>query len=113
MYPEFINEPVRSICTDKGHIFFRVMPGMSSEIIDLAVYSERRKGHGSRLISEMIEILIPLNVVSVYVYTRQSNEDAIKFYKMTGFREVCTVTNMYNGEGIDRNSVLFIKELNG
>jgi ribosomal-protein-alanine N-acetyltransferase len=68
-----------------GLIIFRIMAD-EAEILNLAVDSNsRRRGIGSRLISESITACKAAGVKSIYLEVRYSNEAARSFYSRMGF----------------------------
>ena len=70
-----------------GLIVFRIMAD-EAEILNLAVDSNwRRRGIGSRLISETITACKAAGVKKIYLEVRDSNEAARSFYSRVGFTE--------------------------
>lgn len=72
------------------------------EIFDIKVCSQRRKGIGTLLVKEMIELENPR---VVYAFTRDSNALARAFYKALNFKEIL-IPNFYE-EG---NAIMVIYE---
>lgn len=75
----------------KGYIIFDPYDG---HIISIAIDPQfRRRGIGRKLVSEVLK-----KAGKAYVEVRESNKEAIKFYKRLGFEKVDRVSNYYGTE---------------
>ncbi len=83
-----------------------VKMGSKGIIISLAVHPEyRRKGHGKKLIEELVRIM-DAGIIELQV--RRSNTEALKFYQSVGF-ERKGILPAYYGDGEDA-VVMFMKK---
>lgn len=64
----------------KDYLVYRVGQNNTTEIYDLAVMSERRKGIGTELVSELKK-----KGGNLYAFMRYTNERAKAFYEKNGF----------------------------
>ena len=68
-------------------------------IFSIAVHpSEREKGIGTRLVTEVLKILKSLGVTTVRLEVRKSNTSAQRFYEGLGFKYSHTVKGYYVDE---------------
>jgi len=93
----------------EGYICYEIPKhGENVEITQLFVYPKyRRKGFGSTLIKKVEEIAREKKLACVYLFTRESNIGAQKFYEKNGYEKVCTIKGFYRSEG----GVMYIKRL--
>lgn len=77
-----------------GQLVYRVGQAGTGEIYDIAVNTERMKGHGRALVEEALK---QFNPKTLYAFTRRSNTGARTFYKKLGFREIL-IEGFYDGE---------------
>jgi len=83
-----------------------VKMGSKGIVISLAVHPKyRRKGHGRKLIEELVRIM-DVNIMELQV--RIGNKEALKFYRSIGF-ERKTVIPSYYGDGEDA-VVMFMRK---
>lgn len=69
------------------------------EIFDIAVTSERRKGHGKALMRLLFRRL-PVEIRLVFAITRADNFVAQHFYEALGFRIIAPLRHFYqDGSG--------------
>lgn len=77
-----------------GYIVWQCSTGENYEILFIEV-AEPRKGHGTRLIKEMMKLIKPYH--SIFVFRRACNEEAGKFYRSLGFQETI-IKGLYKDE---------------
>ncbi|MBS7655781.1 ribosomal protein S18-alanine N-acetyltransferase [Candidatus Bathyarchaeota archaeon] len=96
-YEELIGYIIASLKNRSGHI------------ISLAVHPKfRRKGVGSTLLREILNLMKKAKILFVKLEVNESNVAAISFYKKHGFKFVKEIKNYYEG-GL--NALLFYKSL--
>lgn len=80
-----------------GFIMLRFIPPDEAEILNFAVKeTSRRKGLGRVLLESAIkQTAKPQNIKKVWLEVRESNSQAIRFYKKFGFKFVGTRKNFY------------------
>ena len=93
---ERLSQYAGAYCLHKrfGYIVWQVSTGENVEILFISVIAPR-KGYGKRLLKEMCEEIRPFN--SVFVFRRKCNEQAGKFYRTMGFKEM-VVKGLYKDE---------------
>lgn len=64
----------------RDYLLWRYGMGDTLEIVDIAVYSGRRKGVGRSMIDELEKDK------TIYAFCRSTNIEAHKFYKKLGFK---------------------------
>jgi ribosomal-protein-alanine N-acetyltransferase len=80
-----------------GFIVGRLVPGPDAEIYNIAVAKKaRRHGFGHALLTEFICRCKAEHVENVWLETRQSNANAIKFYMAAGFSKISLRPRFYN-----------------
>lgn len=89
---------VKLNATDFLH--YRNASGNSYEIFDIVVNSERRKGHGRRMIQLMLDGL-PTECRLVWAITRETNVVAHWFYNGLGFRLIAVLQDFYRCDAAD------------
>jgi len=67
---------------------WRMGKGGTAELFDIAVMSNRRKGVGREMITEMENAAKKKGVSRVYGFVRTENAVAREFYKKLGYKEV-------------------------
>jgi len=67
----------------------------------------RRQGVGTSLLREVGKIASNRSFACIYLFTRESNKGAQKFYEKNGYEKVCTIKGFYRSEG----GVMYIKRL--
>ena len=73
------------ISDEHGQLEYRLAPGGTAEIVEIAVASpHRRSGVGRRLLERMIAEL-PSEVKTIYAFTSGRNDIAHEWYRATGF----------------------------
>jgi len=95
---------VHGLFKDHGYIVWRVGTGENVEILFI-----EGPGHGKELVKEMVEILEqtpPYN--SIFVFRREQNEIAGKFYRKLGFTET-VIPDLYKGENAVLATINFEK----
>jgi ribosomal protein S18 acetylase RimI-like enzyme len=77
---------MKKLTLHKGIDFLAYREGQNgtTEIYDIAVMSERRKGHGSKL----LRMLASNKGGHLYAFLRASNHKAKDFYKANGFNGI-------------------------
>ena len=83
--------------TPRNYLKYREGSGGTIEIYDIAVGTTRSRGKGERLFRKMLAEL-PGSVRFVYLFTRESNEGARKFYHRLGFYVVALIPGFYTNE---------------
>jgi ribosomal-protein-alanine N-acetyltransferase len=83
-----------------GFLVARIVPGTTerpdAELYNIAVLPTRkRQGIGNRLIVALSERLVNSGVSNVWLEVRESNSEAIAFYRSHGFRSEITRANFY------------------
>jgi len=72
----------------EGYALFSLVAG-EGEILNLAVDpSERRRGHGRRLLEAVLDRMRAAGTTTVFLEVRQSNQAAIGLYETAGFRSL-------------------------
>lgn len=80
-----------------GFIVGRLVPGPDAEIYNIAVAKKaRRHGFGPALLSEFICRCKAEHVENIWLETRQSNTNAIKFYMAAGFLKISLRPRFYS-----------------
>jgi ribosomal protein S18 acetylase RimI-like enzyme len=79
------------------YLDWRWTPGCAVEIVNLTVGSERRRGHGRRLVALLLE-RVRYDADLVFAQTRASNGIAQDFYAGVGFRRLGTLERFYGAE---------------
>ena len=94
---------------EQGYICYEVPKhGENMEITEIFVKPEfRRQGVGSSLLKKVERIASDRSFACIYLFTRESNEGAQKFYEKNGYEKVCTIKGFYRSEG----GVMYIKRL--
>ena len=81
---------------EHGFIEYRVAPGRTCEIVDIAVEAERRgRGHGRKLV-EAVFAAVAGRVDLVYAITRADNRIAQEFYEHLLFRVIGVLREFYS-----------------
>jgi ribosomal protein S18 acetylase RimI-like enzyme len=92
--------------TEHGFLVYRLAPGRTAEIVDIAVANTaRRTGVGRSLFQAMLAKLPPEHEV-IYAFTRASNHIARRWYRALGFRGTF-VPNFYGDD--DPDAVLLVR----
>jgi ribosomal protein S18 acetylase RimI-like enzyme len=76
-------------------LIWRPGSGGTIEIFELQVNSERRRGRGRALVSQLLKLKISKEVKLVWAITRTENFIAQQFYEGMGFRIVAVLRNFY------------------
>lgn len=110
---------LREIVYNNGldRLTYREGSGKTVEIFDIAVGSERRKGIGRALVSDLMD-RFPQGTV-VWAITRSDNCGAQRFYEGIGFRTIGVLRSFYEhdptattqGERVD--AVMYGKQVGG
>jgi len=80
-----------------GFIVGRIVPGPDAEIYNIAVTKKaRRHGLGQSLLTEFVSQCRNKEVGNIWLEVRQSNLNAINFYKGSGFAEISLRPSFYN-----------------
>ena len=92
---------MRIVLDEDGLDFLDWRPGSgrSVEIFDIVVNSERRKGHGRKLVEKLLQAIEPRTSL-IFAVTRISNEVAAQFYAAVGFRILGRLHNFYRDGGL-------------
>ena len=100
----------RHLITDEhGELEYRLAPGGTAEIVEIAVASpHRRTGVGRRLLERMIAELPP-EVKTIYAFTSARNYIAHQWYRATGFT-LTLLPRFYAAMGEDAYCCLKILE---
>lgn len=94
----------------KDFLNYRYGSGLTIEIFDIQVDTERRKGRGKALLAALFKTL-PVDT-RVFAITRAENEVAQEFYEACGFRVCGVLRRFYSGyTGID--AVMYIRKAGG
>lgn len=83
---------VSVIETAGGHLAWRWGSGQTVEILDIVV-TERRVGHGRRLVQMLVDLLA--TPAAVWAFTRKGNGIARDFYRGIGFQEAAVLPGFY------------------
>ncbi len=71
--------------------------GMDAEIYNVAInMTDQRKGYGQILIQSFVEKCRQLEVSTIWLEVRESNQKAILFYEKNGFERVQQRSHFYN-----------------
>lgn len=84
-----------------GYVVWRVGTGDNLEIVFVRA-AEPGHGYGKRMLREMVAAVTsvgPRPYHSVYAYRLRSNEQAGRFYRALGFREVDLGASVYRDDG--------------
>lgn len=84
------------IGNDEDYLIWRLGGGMTVEIFDIAVNSDRRKGKGRALVDQLIKMCPRWPAYRIYAITKASNRIAHEFYSELTFRP----TPLYNFYGV-------------
>jgi hypothetical protein len=115
---EAVPQTYRKICLpDSGGrdwLTYHRAPAGTVEIDDINVLTQRRQGRGRRLI-EMLLKEVP-DACTIFLFTRESNVVAQKFYEAMGFVRTATVRTFYeppsyitpNANQGDRGCVFYV-----
>lgn len=68
---------------DKDYLQYRDGSGHTIEIFDIAVYSNRRAGIGTKLFKQLLK---DTTETRIFAITRKENEIAQQFYEKLGFK---------------------------
>jgi ribosomal-protein-alanine N-acetyltransferase len=86
-----------------GFIVGRLVPGgeiekrMDAEIYNIAVVADHAsRGNGQKLLDTFVHEAIEKNAAFIWLEVRESNENAIRFYRRNGFEQVQTRPNFYS-----------------
>ena len=84
-----------------GYVIYWLKYQNQGHIISLAVDKNyRRSGVGKRLLIKAISSLSLLDIHTIYLEVKQSNQGAVEFYKKCNFKQDRIVPDYYNhGEG--------------
>ena len=84
-----------------GYVMFWIKYENQGHIISIAVDKNyRRLGAGTQLLVKAIAILSLLNIDTIYLEVRESNDGAVKFYEQFHFKKDRVVPGYYDsGEG--------------
>jgi len=88
--------------TSQDVVQYRQGSGLSTEIFNIVVSSERGVGKGRRLVEQVKEDVKEQSKL-LYAITRVSNRIALQFYKGIGFRVIARLNEFYrdtNEDGI-------------
>lgn len=88
-----------SLNNDQDFLVWREGSGNTVEIFELAVYTARREGIGTKLIKQLVAD-VPKDCHLVWAMTRKANKIAQEFYVAVGFCAVAILPRFY-GEGDD------------
>ena len=104
-----IDPQVYVVLDKKVQIFYRIGPNHTCEIIDISS-KDRRKGNGT-IVYQNFEKIVQreFNIRNIYAFTRESNTDAIRWYKRIGFAATIVPT-MYSDEPT-KAAVILTKEI--
>ena len=85
----------------EGMLVSRLVPGITerpdAELYNIAVSTgSKRKGIGTRLLSELVSVLKQGGVGNLWLEVRESNIEAIRFYEKHGFAAEITRSNFYS-----------------
>jgi len=88
------------IDTKEGYIIYDIpLHGENLEITNMFVKENfRRKGFGSKLVRRVAKIAQSRGVSCIYLFTRNSNKGAQRFYGANGFKHICSIPNFYKQE---------------
>lgn len=89
-----INMKKLTLNKGKDYLIYREGQNNTTEIFDIAVKSERRAGHGTKL----LKLLNRKVNGHIFAFTRESNQVALKFYRNNGFAAY-HIPNFYPDEG--------------
>tara|TARA_R110002051_G_C8682387_1_gene491966 strand:- start:210 stop:569 length:360 start_codon:yes stop_codon:yes gene_type:complete len=104
-----IDPQVYVVQDKKVQIVYRLGPNHTCEMIDISS-KERGKGNGT-IVYQNFEKTVQeeFNIRNIYAFTRESNTDAIRWYKRIGFTATI-IPNMYSDEPT-KAAVILTKEL--
>ena len=84
-------------CLVSGFVVGRFVPGPEAEIYNIAVAKQlRRRGLGRELLAEFISRCKAKRVEKIWLEVRQSNVNAVSFYKKLGFIKISVRPGFYN-----------------
>lgn len=98
----------------RDYLTYRLGPAGTVELLDIAVYGERRQGRGRALLDKMLAQL-PEDARTVYAFCRSRNEKAAGFYPRVGFVETALLPRFYIDDrpGCDYESAtVYVREIN-
>lgn len=98
---------IKKIEIPEGNLEYKI----SDENIELTSMfirpEQRRKGHGGKLVQNLVDMGKEEKKACIYCFVRKSNKEAQKFYEANGFERICDILGFYRSE----EAIMFIRKL--